>query len=123
MASNKNLFSLIIIAILLFLSKWIISFYFFPESLDVKTIFESVKDGKYYFPLIKYLAELNFNNSYDPAISNLKIIPLPITGIIFHAIFYKIIGVSSFIFIELNENNNNKNNVKRDIPAHTSLKG
>ena len=46
MASNKNLFSLIIIAILLFLSKWIISFYFFPESLDVKTIFESVKDEK-----------------------------------------------------------------------------
>ena len=39
---------------------------------DIKIIFESVTDGKYYYPLIKYLAELNFNNSYDPTILNLK---------------------------------------------------
>ena len=101
MLLNKKNFFLFFLSILLFLSKWIFSFSFFDENLDVKIIFESVTDGKYYYPLIKYLAELNFNNSYDPTISNLKIIPLPIAGIIFHSIFYKIFGVASFIIIEL----------------------
>ena len=98
--NNKNFF-LFCLSILLFLSKWIFSFSFFDENLDVKIIFESVTDGKYYYPLIKYFAELNFNNSYDPAITNLKIIPLPIAGIIFHSLFYKIFGITSFIIIEL----------------------
>ena len=30
--------------------------------------FESVDDGKLYYPLIKFLAELEFNRSYDPEI-------------------------------------------------------
>ena len=101
MLLNKKNFFLILLSILLFLSKWIFSFSFFDENLDVKIIFESVTDGKYYYPLIKYLAELSFNNSYDPTITNLKIIPLPIAGIIFHSIFYKIFGIASFIIIEL----------------------
>ena len=98
---NKEIFFLFFVSILLFLTKWIFSFSLFDEDLDVKIIFESVTDGKYYYPLIKYLAEFNFNNSYDPTIINLKIIPLPIAGIIFHSIFYKIFGVASFIIIEL----------------------
>ena len=101
MLLNKKNFFLILLSILLFLSKWIFSFSLFDENLDVKIIFESVTDGKYYYPLIKYLAELSFNNSYDPTITNLKIIPLPIAGIIFHSIFYKIFGIASFIIIEL----------------------
>ena len=101
MLLNKKNFFLFFLSILLFLSKWIFSFSLFDEDLDVKIIFESVTDGKYYYPLIKYLAELNFNNSYDPIISSLKIIPLPIAGIIFHSIFYKIFGITSFIIIEL----------------------
>jgi len=101
MLLNKKIYSLFFLSILLFLSKWIFSFSFFNESLDVKIIFESVTDGKYYYPLIKYLAELNFNNSYDQAITNLKIIPLPIAGIFFHSLFYKIFGITSFIIIEL----------------------
>ena len=101
MLLNKKIFLLFFLSILLFLSKWIFSFYFFNENLDVKVIFESVTDGKYYYPLIKYLAELNFNNSYDPLILDLKIIPLPIAGIIFHSLFYKIFGIISFVIIEL----------------------
>ena len=101
MLLNKKILFLFFLSILLFLSKWIFSFVFFDESLNVKIIFESVTDGKYYYPLIKYLAELNFNNSYDLTISSLKIIPLPIVGIIFHSVFYKIFGVASFIIIEL----------------------
>ena len=101
MLLNKKNHFLFFLSILLFLSKWIFSFTFFDENLDVKIIFESVTDGKYYYPLIKYLAELNFNNSYDPAITNLKIIPLPIAGIIFHSLFYKIFGITAFVIIEL----------------------
>ena len=101
MLLNKQIFFLFFLSILLFLSKWIFSFFIFDENLNIRIIFESVTDGKYYYPLIKYLAELNFNNSYDPAISHLKIIPLPIAGIIFHSIFYKIFGIASFIIIEL----------------------
>jgi len=98
--SKKNFF-LFFLSILFVSSKWFFSFSFFNENIDVKIIFESVTDGKYYYPLIKYLAELNFNNSYDPAISNLNIIPLPVAGIIFHSLFYKIFGITSFIIIEL----------------------
>ena len=101
MLLNKKNFFLILLSFLLLLSKWIFSFSFFDENLDIKIIFESVTDGKYYYPLIKYLAELSFNNSYDPTITNLKIISLPIAGIIFHSIFYKIFGIESFIIIEL----------------------
>lgn len=101
MVFNKKNFFLFFLSILLFLTKWIFSFSLFDENLDIKIIFESVTDGKYYYPLIKYLAELSFNNSYDPTVINLKIIPLPIAGIIFHAIFYKIFGIVSFIIIEL----------------------
>ena len=101
MLLNKKIYLIFFLSILLFLSKWIFSFYFFNETLDVKIIFESVTDGKYYYPLIKYLAELNFNNSYDPAIINLKIMPLPIAGIFFHSLFYKVFGIISFIVIEL----------------------
>ena len=84
MLLNKNIFFLFFLSLSIFLSKWIFSFSLFFLSLDVKIIFESVTDGKYYYPLVKYLAEFNFNNSYDPAIANLKIVPLPVAGIFFH---------------------------------------
>ena len=61
---------LIYISILLILVKWIISYYFFLEPIDIKIIFESVTDGKYYFPLIKYLSNFNLNLSFDPEITN-----------------------------------------------------
>ena len=48
-------FSLFVVTI-----KWSLSFYFFPESLDTKIIHDSINDAKYYYPLIKYLAEFNF---------------------------------------------------------------
>ena len=50
---NKEIFFLFFVSILLFLTKWIFSFSLFDEDLDVKIIFESVTDGKYYYPLIK----------------------------------------------------------------------
>ena len=93
--SNILVFSFLIISI-----KWFLSFYYFDETLDIKIIFESVTDGKYYYPLIKYLSDFNFNQSFDPEISNLQGIPLPIGGILIHAILFKLINFWSFILIE-----------------------
>ena len=91
---------LLIFAILTVTIKWSFSFYFFPESLDVKILHDSVSDAKHYFPLIKFLSELNLNYSYDPEINSLKIVPLPFWGIFFHSLLLKIFGFYSFIILD-----------------------
>jgi len=91
---------LILFSFLILLTKWVISYYFFKESLDTKIIFESITDGKYYYPFIKFLSDLNLSYSFDPNVENLKMIQLPIGGIIWHTIFFKIIGFKSFIILE-----------------------
>jgi hypothetical protein len=100
MFKNKNINTILIISIFLFSIKWILSFYFYNESLSVKIIFDSGRDGETYFPLIKYLASFELNKSFDPYIENLKIVPLPFTGIFFHSIFLKIFGYSAIIILE-----------------------
>ena len=80
---NTNFLTLFSFAILTALIKWSISFYFFPESLDTKILHESVADANLYYPLIKYLSDLNFSYSFDPEISELKTVPLPVWGIFF----------------------------------------
>ena len=91
---------IIYISFFLILIKWLLTFYFFQEEIDVKILFESVTDGKYYYPLIKYLSDLNFTSSFDPNIENLKIVPVPISSLLLHAIFLKIFNFYSFIFLE-----------------------
>jgi hypothetical protein len=93
--SNLLFFSFLVILI-----KWVTSYYYFNESLDVKIIFESVKDGKLYYPLIKFLSEFEFNKSFDPEINDLNIIPLPVTGILLHSFLLKFFGFSSFILAD-----------------------
>ena len=78
---------LLIFALLTAIVKWSLSFYFFPESLDTKIFHDGISDAKLYYPLIKFLSELNFNYSYDPEIYNLKSVPLPFWGIFFHSLF------------------------------------
>jgi len=100
MFRNKNTTTILIISTILFSVKWILSFYFFKENLLVRIIFESVSDGWYYYPYIKYLAFFEFNNSFDPFVDNLKMVLLPFSGIFIHSIFLKIFGYSAFIIIE-----------------------
>jgi hypothetical protein len=97
---NKNINKILILSISLFLSKWILSFYFFNENLSVKIIFENVGDGHYWYPYIKYLTSLDFNNSFDPNINNLKIVPIPVGSLIFYAIPFKIFGFAGIIIAE-----------------------
>ena len=100
MFKNKNINTLLIISLFLFSIKWILSFYFFKESLSVRIIFESVTDGYFYYPLIKYVGFFELNNSFDPYIQNLKLIPFTFASIIFHVIFFKIFGFAGIIIIE-----------------------
>ena len=87
-----NIFIFIVfLCLCLFLLKWLPSFFIYKnEDLILKTINDSVSDGYYYFPLVKFLAELNLNPSFDPKIDNLKYIPLPLGGLIFHSLIFKI---------------------------------
>ena len=97
---NKNINKILILSIFLFSIKWILSFYFFRESLPVKIIFESVGDGHYWYPLVKYLASFEFSNSFDPHVKNLKLLQFPFISLIFHSIFFKIFNFAGLIFIE-----------------------
>ena len=93
-------FYIIYISLFLVFVKWSLSFYFFQEEIDVKIIFESVTDGKYYYPLIQYLSDLDFTKTFDPEIESLKIIPIPVSSLLLHSIFLKIFNFYSFIFLE-----------------------
>ena len=100
MIDKKNLLFLIFISFLIFSSKWITSYYLFTESVSAKIIFESVTDGYYYFPLVKYLSIFDFNNSFSPYFEKLDNIMIPFYSILVHSFFYKLIGNFSFIFVE-----------------------
>ena len=100
MTSKKNLLLLIFISFLIFGSKWIVSYYLFTETTSIKVIFESVTDGYHYFPLVKYLAIFEFNNSFNPYFEKLDNVMLPFYSIFIPSLFYKFIGSFSFIVVE-----------------------
>ena len=100
MINKIKKFYIIYISFFLIFTKWFFSFYFFQDEIDVRIIFESVTDGKYYYPLIQYLSDLNFTKTFDPNIENLKIIPIPVSSLFLHSIFLKILKFYSFIFLE-----------------------
>ena len=105
MTSKKNLLLLIFISFLIFGSKWIVSYYLFTETTSIKIIFESVADGYYYFPLVKYLAIFEFNNSFNPYFEKLDNVMLPFYSIFIPSLFYK------FIVTLKCENRRNHNNL------------
>lgn len=95
----KN-YTLILSALFIVSFKWIPSYYFFNEELSIKIIFESVPDGEYFYPQIKYLSEMIFNKSFDQDINGLKNIPIPLSGIILHSILFKFLSFHSFVIAE-----------------------
>ncbi len=100
MLKNKNINTILLLSILLFSIKWVVSFYFYDESLSVRLIFDSGRDGEQYFPLIKYFASFELNKSFDPSVENLKIMPFPITAILIHSTLFKIFGNLGFLIVE-----------------------
>ena len=92
-------YNILPLCILLFFIKW---FFFFDTKLEIdlltKLIFE-IKDWQY-FTLIYNLSNFNFNPSYDPNLTELKFLPLPIYSILFHSIFINFFDIYGFIILE-----------------------
>ena len=99
MKEKNNISLIILVSIILFSIKWISSFIDFPgEEITLKVILEAASDS--YFHYVKILSELNFNNTYSSD-KNEYLILVPIGSVIFHSLVYKIIGIYSFIILEL----------------------
>ena len=98
---KKNFFfnKILPLCILLFFIKW---FFFFNTKLEIdlltKFIFE-IKDWQY-FTFIYNLSNFNFNPSYNPNLTELKFVPLPIYSILYHSIFFKFFNIYGFIILE-----------------------
>ena len=76
------------------------SYYLFNESISVKIILDSITDGYYYFPLVKYLSIFDFNNSFAPNDVDLENIMIPFYSIFIHSFLYTLLGSFSFIIME-----------------------
>ena len=98
---NKNSFLiLLLISVFLFIFKWIFSYIYFDDDLSIKIIFDTKSDGYFYYIYTKSLTTLNFNNSFDTNIVDLKNLPLPFYSIFFPSLLLKIFGHSSILIIE-----------------------
>ena len=98
----KSSLYIFIISLFIFLIKWILSFSYFPnEDLSIKIINDSYKDSYMYFHYIKSIADFNFQNTFHSLSNNEGLMSVPYGAVLIHAIFYKIFGISSFIFLEL----------------------
>ena len=96
--SRINL-EIFVISLLIFLPKWISSYYLFPnEELIIKTILD-IKDVHYFLNVVS-LSNLDLTPSFNEFVVPKKIITFPFFSIIVHSLFYKIIGYSSFIILE-----------------------
>ena len=95
---NKN-YILFIIPLLLFLSKWALSYIVFPNDFLITKILFDTPDSQYY-PIVKSLANFDFYPSFNDSIKTENILTFPYGAIILHSLFYKIFGNISFIILE-----------------------
>ncbi len=92
---------LVMLSLSLFLLKWLLSFYYFPdEKITMRIINDSHEDSYMYFHYIKSFSEMNFSNIYNAPSLQADLKVLPLGGIFIHTIFFKIFGIISFIFLE-----------------------
>jgi hypothetical protein len=98
MELKKN-YILFIIPLVIFLSKWAISYIIFPSDFLITKVLFDTPDSQYY-PIVKSLANFNFSPSYNESIKAENLLTFPYGPIILHSIFYKIFGNVSFIILE-----------------------
>ena len=96
---NSKIIIIFLISFILFLSKW---YYFIlsKRSIEIELLFNFIFDSKYWVPYIKYIAEFSFNNSFDPFLNNLKILPIPLGSLFIYSIFFKLFDLYSLIIVE-----------------------
>ena len=97
--SNSFRNKIILFTLILVGSKWIISFAYFPhEDLTLRVISESMTKG--YFHYVKVLSDLDFVRNYSPDLDLKAWLMVPVGSVIFHSIFFKLMGISCFILLE-----------------------
>jgi hypothetical protein len=98
--NSRTHLEIFLISVLIFCPKWICSYYLFPnEELLIKTLLD-IKDVHYFLNVIS-LSNFDLTPSFNEFIEPKKIITFPFFSIVIHSLFYKIIGYSSFIILEL----------------------
>lgn len=100
--SKIFIIEIFILAFLIFIGKWWVSFSLFPEEDSfLKIIHDSYKDSHNYFHYVKALSDLSFSNIFHTEYSNDSLKLIPIGSVFLHSFFYKIFGIFSYIFLEL----------------------
>ena len=95
----KKNYILFIIPLVIFCSKWAISYMIFPSDFTITKVLFDTPDSQYY-PIVKSLANFDFSPSYNESIKTENLLTFPYGPIILHSVFYKIFGNISFIIIE-----------------------
>ena len=95
---NNKICLIFIFSLIIFITKWYL-FVFSENNLEVKILFNYIADSKYWIPYIKFISEFSFNNSFDPEISNLKGLPIPLGSLFIYSIFYNFFGLYSLIIV------------------------
>ena len=98
MIRNKEIIWLLPFFIIL--SKWILIFYIYRDFSYDFSILLNFNDASY-FPFIVSLSELNLSPTFNEYFVTEKLITFPIASIIFHAFFYKIFGLISYVILEI----------------------
>ena len=99
--TNQPIISLGIISFFLFALKWLLSFYYFPdEEIIMRIINDSYEESYMYFHYVKSFSDFDFNNIYNTLSSEKDLKIIPFGAIFIHAIFFKVFGISSYIFLE-----------------------
>ena len=78
--------------------KWILAVIEFGFNLDTFLLF-NLEDTQY-FPIVYSLSDFNISPSFLEDVNPDKVIGFPILGIIIHALFFKFVGIYSFIILE-----------------------
>ena len=98
---DKSYYIIFLISFSIFFIKWFFSYYNYGfEDIIIKVIFNPAGDQLYY-PFVKQLSDLNFNEGYSKIYNDLNLIGFPFFTSLIHAIFFKIFGPTSFIILEL----------------------
>ena len=92
----NNTFLIFLIAGCLFLSKWIFSFHFFNDPIDVKRIFDAEVDGYFYFYYTKYISDLKFLD-FLGSNNTSTIAGEAFSSLLLHALLLKIFGLYGFL--------------------------
>jgi len=96
---TKKNYILFIIPLVIFVSKWALSFIIFPSDFLITKILFDTADHQYY-PIVKNLANFDFSPSNNESIKTENLLSFPYGPIVLHSLFYKILGNLSFIVLE-----------------------